>query len=69
MFTTSRSKKVYAIHRNFTHTAEVDDDIHSKHLPFICFSVFGYPDETLALVVDILLKNREKTPNKLNNRV
>ena len=24
---------------------------------FICFSVFGYPDETLALVLEIVLKN------------
>ena len=24
---------------------------------FICFSVFGYPDETLALVLEIVLNN------------
>ena len=28
---------------------------------FICFSVFGTPDETLFLVFDILLKHREES--------
>ena len=31
---------------------------------FICFSVFGTPDETLALVFDILHKGNLETPTK-----
>ena len=31
---------------------------------FICFSVFGAPDETLFLVFDILLKHREESWKK-----
>ena len=36
---------------------------------FICFSVFGYPDETLALVVDILHDGHTKYISIISNEV